>query len=157
MNCEITNLGPTLALIWFSGPLTEVCTCLFVYLHSWMCACASPLHWQWLSPGCGQTMQGVSSWAEPPWALWKWAAVSQRRSHMDLKNREMEFTHKETTNASNHYTVSQRGANCHNPSLSLSLSNPALFSSPCLSGADTVGLCQTSVVCISKWSGGRTQ
>lgn len=33
-----------------------------------------------------------------------------------------EFTHKETTNTSNHYIVSQRRANCHTPSVSLSLS-----------------------------------
>ncbi len=65
---------------------------------------------------------------------------------------EREFTHKETTNTSNHYIVSQRGAKVSR-SLFVSLSASPSLSSPCLSMADTVGLCQTSVVRVSKWSG----
>lgn len=79
---------------------------------------------------------------------------------------EKEFTHKETTNTSNHYIVSQKGEHTVTLSLclfvSLSACSPSLshflslsFSSPCLSVADTVGLCQTSVACVSKWSGGQ--
>lgn len=94
------NMGPIIKQCRnrFKGPLIYldvVCSCLCLCLwglfpSGWLqyCIYGSPLRWQWRSPGCAQRMQGVSSWAELPGALWKWAAVSQRRCHTDLKNRE---------------------------------------------------------------------